>query len=170
MQLQDSIVNIINIYDNAGKYLDSNAITNIKKYFDTAETRLEIVKIINSNSSLIIKQASSQLFEQNPELIRPSGNAYTTRRYAACLRDIDYYLRYASYSIIADDTSVLNSRVLAGLKDTYNSLGVPLASIVTLFELLKELIKAKTKNKNNAHKLIDEPFFYMMKVLSENDI
>nr|NP_045068.1 allophycocyanin beta 18 subunit [Cyanidium caldarium]O19896.1 RecName: Full=Allophycocyanin subunit beta-18; Short=Allophycocyanin subunit B18 [Cyanidium caldarium]AAB82693.1 unknown [Cyanidium caldarium]WDB00195.1 allophycocyanin beta 18 subunit [Cyanidium caldarium] len=170
MQLQDSIVNIISTYDNAGKYLDSNAITNIKKYFDTADTRLGIVKIINANSSLIIQQASSQLFERNPELIRPSGNAYTTRRYAACLRDIDYYLRYASYSIVANDTSVLSSRVLAGLKDTYNSLGVPLASIVTLLELLKELIKEKTKNINDAHKYIDEPFLYMMKILCENDV
>nr|UNJ15669.1 allophycocyanin beta 18 subunit [Cyanidiaceae sp.] len=170
MQVQDSIINIIKTYDSAGKYLDSNAITNIKKYFDTANTRLQVVRRINANSSLIIKQASSQLFEQNPELIRPSGNAYTTRRYAACLRDIDYYLRYASYSIIAADTSVLNSRVLAGLKDTYNSLGVPLASIIQLFNLLKELIKAQTKNTDNAHKLIDEPFFYMMKILSENDI
>jgi phycobilisome core component len=51
----------------------------------------------------IVKEAGSKLFEQVPELIRPGGNAYTTRRYAACLRDMDYYLRYGSYALVAGD-------------------------------------------------------------------
>ena len=38
---------------------------------------------------------------------------------------MDYFLRYASYSLIAGDSTILNERVLNGLDDTYKSLGVP---------------------------------------------
>ena len=57
------------------------------------------------------------------ELLLPGGNAYTTRRLAACLRDMDYFLRYASYALVAGDSTILNERVLNGLDDTYKSPG-----------------------------------------------
>jgi len=43
---------------------------------------------------------------------------------------MDYYLRYVSYALIAGDTSVLDERVLQGLRETYNSLGVPIGPTV----------------------------------------
>ena len=69
---------------------------------------------------------------------RPGGNMYTTRRYAACIRDMDYYLRYATYAMLAGDTSILDERVLNGLKETYNSLGVPIGATVQAIQAMKE--------------------------------
>jgi phycobilisome core component len=43
---------------------------------------------------------------------------------------MDYYLRYASYALVAADTNVLDERVLQGLRETYNSLGVPIGPTV----------------------------------------
>jgi allophycocyanin beta subunit len=63
---------------------------------------------------------------------------YTTRRYAACIRDMDYYLRYATYAMLAGDTSILDERVLNGLKETYNSLGVPIGATVQAIQAMKE--------------------------------
>jgi phycobilisome core component len=83
------------------------------------------------------------LFDEIPELIRPGGNAYTTRRYAACLRDMDYYLRYGSYALVAGNTHVLDERVLQGLRETYNSLGVPIAPTVIGIQIMKDMIKEK---------------------------
>ena len=72
-----------------------------------------------------MREASQRLFRDEPELLLPGGNAYTTRRLAACLRDMDYFLRYASYALVAGDSTILNERVLNGLDDTYKSLACP---------------------------------------------
>ena len=87
-----------------------------------------------------MREASQRLWLEDPELILPGGNAYTTRRLAACLRDMDYFLRYASYALIADDLTILDERVLNGLDDTYKSLGVPTGPTVRGIALLGEVI------------------------------
>jgi len=73
------------------------------------------------------------------DITRPGGNMYTTRRYAACIRDLDYYLRYSTYAMLAGDTSILDERVLNGLKETYNSLGVPIGATVQAIQAMKEV-------------------------------
>ena len=168
--MKDAITSIINQYDLTGKYLDNNAMNELNKYFFTALKRLEIVTIINSQSSKIIKEAASRLYEEQPELLRPGGNSYTTRRYAACLRDIEYYLRYASYALMAGDSNILNERVLDGLKDTYNSLSVPISPTIRSIKILEEIITNEVGqiSQENNH-IINEPFEFMIKSLGEQD-
>lgn len=169
--MQDAITNILNQYDLTGKYLDSAAINEIEKYFSTALDRINAIEFINSKASLIIKEAAAKLYNEQPELLRPGGNSYTTRRYAACLRDIEYYLRYASYALIAGNNNILNERVLNGLKDTYNSLGVPIAPTVRSIQILQETIQNEITNINENNKsLISDPFQYLIKGISEQDI
>ena len=168
--MKDAITSVINQYDLTGKYLDNNAIEKLNKYFFTALTRLEIVTIINSQSSKIIKETAARLYEEQPELLRPGGNSYTTRRYAACLRDIEYYLRYASYALIAGDANILTERVLDGLKDTYNSLNVPISPTVRSIKILAEIIQNEVKQTSEKDiKIINEPFEFMIKNLGEQD-
>lgn len=168
--MQDAITTILNQYDVRGSYLDKIAMNQLKFYFSTGLKRVQIVEIINSKATIIIREAAAQLYEEQPELLRPGGNSYTTRRYAACLRDIEYYLRYASYSLIAGDTNVLNERVLNGLKDTYNSLSVPLAPTVRVIQLLQDIIEEELLiNSDEDKKLIAEPFQYMINSLIQQD-
>lgn len=169
--MQDAITNLLNRYDLKGKYLDNKALSELNIYFSTALDRIKITQIINSDAAKIIKEAASRLYEEQPELLRPGGNSYTTRRYAACLRDVEYYLRYASYAIIAGNINILDERVLDGLKDTYNSLNVPIAPTVRSIQLLSDVIQniAKTKNINDIY-IISEPFNYMIQSLSEQDL
>ena len=112
-----------------------------------------------------------QLFEEQPELIRPGGNAYTTRRYSACLRDMDYYLRYASYALIAGDTNVLDERVLQGLRETYNSLGVPIGPTVYGIQIIKTMVKKMVAEAGvEDTSFIDEPFEHLTRDFGEKDI
>lgn len=169
--MQDVITTLIRNYDTSGRYLDRNAIDRLKAYFESGTARVNAAQTINANAASIVRQAGSRLFEELPELIRPGGNAYTTRRYSACLRDMDYYLRYASYALIADDNDVLDERVLQGLRETYNSLGVPIGPTVRGIEIMKEMVKnmvAEAGVKNTA--FIDAPFDYMNRELSEKNI
>lgn len=169
--MRDAITNLIKNYDITGRYLDRNAMDSLKSYFETGTARIKAAAVINSDAANIVKQAGSRLFEELPELIRPGGNAYTTRRYAACLRDMDYYLRYASYALVAGDTNVLDERVLQGLRETYNSLGVPIGPTVRGIQIMKEIVKERvaTAGVENTS-FVDMPFDHMTRDLSEQDV
>ncbi len=169
--MRDAVTSLIKNYDVAGKYFDRNAIDDLKKYFETGSARVQAAAVVNGNAAAIVKQAGLSLFEELPELIRPGGNAYTTRRYAACLRDMDYYLRYATYAIVAGSMDVLDERVLQGLRETYNSLGVPIAPTVRGIQIMKDIVKSQVEAAGISNSgFIDEPFDYMTRELSETDV
>lgn len=169
--MRDAITSLIKTYDITGRYLDRDAVDSLKAYFATGAARVQAASIINGNDASIVKQAGSRLFDEVPELIRAGGNAYTTRRYAACLRDLDYYLRYASYALVAGNTNVLDERVLLGLRETYNSLGVPIGPTVRSIQILKEVVKEEFASAGFSDVgLIDEPFEYLARELAEKNI
>lgn len=171
--MQDAVSDIVNRYDLAGKYLDPDAINELNTYFTTGIDRINISEIVNSQASNIVKEASAKLYEEQPELLRPGGNSYTTRRYAACLRDIEYYLRYCSYAIIAGNTNVLSERVLDGLRETYNSLEVPIGPTIRSIQLLRDIIFDTMMNQGLTIQdtdIVDKPFMYLINSLSENNI
>jgi phycobilisome core component len=169
--MRDAVTTLIKNYDVTGRYFDRNAIDSLKSYFESGTARIQAAAAINANAAAIVKQAGAKLFAQLPELIRPGGNAYTTRRFAACLRDMDYYLRYATYALVAGNMNVLDERVLQGLRETYNSLGVPIGSTVQGIQIMKDLVKeqvAVAGITNTA--FVDEPFDYITRELSEIDV
>nr|QCI08551.1 Allogcyanin beta 18 subunit [Spermothamnion repens] len=169
--MQDTITSIVSQYDLTGKYLDDIAINEIKDYFSTALSRLKVIEIINSKSSKIIQEAATRLYSEQPELLRPGGNSYTTRRYSACLRDIEYYLRYASYALIAGNTNILNERVIDGLRETYNSLSVPIGPTVRSIKLLEQIIIEEfIANYQDDFNFIKQPFECIIQGLSEQNI
>nr|WCH54698.1 allophycocyanin beta 18 subunit [Hypnea edeniana] len=169
--MQDAITNVLNQYDLTGKYLDAFALSTIENYLSNAITRIQVIELINSKSSKIVREAGARLYNEQPELLRPGGNSYTTRRYAACLRDIEYYLRYASYAIMAGDINILNERVLDGLRETYNSLNVPIGPTVRSIKILEEIIQNELQfTSTNLKSIINEPFEHMISSLGEENI
>ena len=133
--MQDAITNVINKSDVQGLYLDTASMTNLESYFASGELRVRAAATISANASAIIRDAVAKALLYS-DITRPGGNMYTTRRYAACIRDLDYYLRYSTYAMLAGDTSILDERVLNGLKETYNSLGVPIGATVQALSLI----------------------------------
>jgi phycobilisome core component len=67
--------------------------------------------------------------------------------------------------------NVLDERVLQGLRETYNSLGVPIGPTIQGIQIMKDIVKAQVGAagiENTA--FVDEPFDYMTRELSEEDI
>ena len=171
--MRDAISGLIGRYDQLGRYFDRSAIDNIESFLDDSTLRIRAVELINGSAAEIVREASQRLFLDEPDLLLPGGNASTTRRLAACLRDMDYFLRYASYALVAGDSSILNERVLNGLDDTYKSLGVPtgptVRSIVLLGEVIGErLFEAGVPADRLAAVMV--PFDHMAKGLGETNI
>ncbi len=174
--MRDTVGDLVRNYDSTGRYLDRNGLDTLKSYFVTGMARVKAAAVLSANAASIVKQAGSKLFEEVPDLIRPGGNAYTTRRYAACLRDMDYYLRYATYALVAGNTDVLDERVLNGLRETYNSLGVPIGPTVQGIQLMKEIVKDLVNGVNGIETkglggdFLEQPFDYMSRELSEKNL
>jgi phycobilisome core component len=169
--MRDAVTNLIRNYDIAGRYLDRNAMDSLKDFFASGNARVAVATIVSGNAATIVRDAGLKLFERVPELISPGGNAYTTRRYSACLRDMDYYLRYASYALVAGSMDVLDERVLQGLRETYNSLGVPIGPTVVGIQIMKDMLKEMAANEGvEDTSFIDEPFEYMTREFSEVSI
>ncbi|HJN37032.1 MAG: allophycocyanin subunit beta [Prochlorococcus sp.] len=171
--MRDAISGLIGRYDQLGRYLDRSATDRIEDFFAESALRLQAVELINREATEIVREASQRLFESHPDLLLPGGNAYTTRRLAACLRDIDYFLRYASYALVAGDNTILDERVLNGLGDTYKSLGVPTGPIVRSIVLLADVICEALVSEGCALDglaPVQRPFDHMAHALAECDV
>ncbi|MEA5390498.1 allophycocyanin subunit beta [Cyanobium gracile UHCC 0139] len=169
--MRDAITGLIGRYDQLGRYFDRSAIDRIDSYFAQAEVRLAAVELINREAATIVREAAQRLWLEDPELLLPGGNAYTTRRLAACLRDMDYFLRYASYALVADDFTILDERVLNGLDDTYKSLGVPTGPTVRSIALLGEVIAEMLADAGMADTaLVRAPFEHLCRGLSSSNV
>jgi phycobilisome core component len=172
--MRDAITGLIGRYDQLGRYLDRDAIDRIGTYLSESGLRLAAVETINREAAGIVREASQRLWLDDPELILPGGNAYTTRRLSACLRDMDYFLRYASYALIADDTTILNERVLNGLDDTYKSLGVPTGPTVRSISLLADVVcellaEAGVADTASLNAVVRPPFDHLCRGLAASD-
>ena len=134
----DAFTRVISQADNRGEFLSTEQLDGLTKMLENGNSRLDTVNRVTRNSSQIVTDAARSLFEEQPQLIQPGGNAYTNRRNAACLRDMEIILRYITYAMMAGDASVLEDRCLNGLRETYQALGVPGASTARGVEKMKE--------------------------------
>ncbi|AFY75160.1 phycocyanin, beta subunit [Synechococcus sp. PCC 7502] len=134
----DAFAKVVSQADSKGEFLSSSQIDALSALVASGQKRMDTVNRITSNASSIVANAARSLFEEQPQLIAPGGNAYTHRRMAACLRDMEIILRYVTYATIAGDSSVLDDRCLNGLRETYQALGVPGASVAVGIGKMKE--------------------------------
>ncbi|HEY9627998.1 MAG TPA: phycocyanin subunit beta [Coleofasciculaceae cyanobacterium] len=134
----DAFTKVVSQADTRGEYISDSQIDALKNMVNEGTKRMDVVNRITSNSSTIVANAARSLFAEQPQLIAPGGNAYTSRRMAACLRDMEIILRYVTYATFAGDASVLNDRCLNGLRETYLALGVPGGSVAAGVSKMKE--------------------------------
>jgi phycocyanin beta chain len=134
----DAFTKVVSQADTRGEYVSDSQIDALKSMVAEGSKRMDVVNRITANSSTIVANAGRALFEEQPQLIAPGGNAYTHRRMAACLRDMEIILRYVTYAVFTGDSSALDDRCLNGLRETYSALGVPGGSVATGVSKMKD--------------------------------
>ncbi len=118
----DAFAKVVSQADSRGEFLSGGQFDALSNLVKEGNKRIDAVNRISTNASSIVTDAARSLFEEQPQLIQPGGNAYTNRRQAACLRDMEIILRYVTYALMAGDSSVLDDRCLNGLRETYQAL------------------------------------------------
>ncbi|MEO0887067.1 MAG: phycocyanin subunit beta, partial [Cyanobacteria bacterium J06648_10] len=82
----DAFAKVVSQADARGEYLGTSQLDALDAMVADGNKRMDAVNGITNNASAIVANAARGLFADQPQLIQPGGNAYTSRRMAACLR------------------------------------------------------------------------------------
>lgn len=123
--------------DDELRYPSSGELQGIKSFLDTGLLRVKIAETLSENEKKIVEKASQELFKKRPDFRAPGGNAAGQKQYNQCIRDFGWYLRLATYGVLAGDKEPIEKIGLIGAKEMYNSLGVPLPGMVESIRCLK---------------------------------
>lgn len=128
---------IISNSDSELRYPTIGELEYLKNYFISGEKRIGISCTLRDKEQFIIQDASKAIFKLHPEYIAPGGNSEGARKRSLCLRDYSWYLRLVTYGIICGDKNAIERIGLIGVKEMYNSLGVPVIGMVDAIGCLK---------------------------------
>jgi allophycocyanin-B len=124
--------------DDELRYPSTGELKSIKEFLQTGEQRVRIAATLSENEKKIVQQSSKQLWQKRPDFIAPGGNAYGERQRALCLRDYGWYLRLITYGVLAGDIEPIEKIGIIGVREMYNSLGVPVPGMVESIRCLKQ--------------------------------
>lgn len=150
--------------DDELRYFTIGELEGIQNYLNTGLERIEIISTIKGKEREIIRTASKELFQIHPEYIAPGGNASGNKQRSLCLRDYGWYLRLITYGILAGDQGPIERIGLIGVKEMYNSLGVPIVGMIDSIQCLKKCTMSYFSADENR---IIEPYFdYIIRTMS----
>tara|TARA_Y100000816_G_scaffold275226_1_gene243224 strand:+ start:200 stop:730 length:531 start_codon:yes stop_codon:yes gene_type:complete len=146
----------------------------VKKYINTANSRLNAIVSITKNSHAIAADAVTAMICENQDSVSAKISIDTTNKMSVCLRDGEIILRFVSYLLITDDESVLEKSCLKDLKNTYLALGVPLKNAIRVVELmrdatisdLKSTVKSMKGDKEFLPNLISDTEFQFERIVN----
>jgi allophycocyanin-B len=124
--------------DDELRYPTGGELSSMVEFLKGGSQRLRIVQVLTENERKIVAESAKQLFSRKPDYVAPGGNAYGQKQRAQCLRDFSWYLRLVTYGVLAGSTSSIETIGLAGAREMYNSLGVPLPGMVESIRCLKQ--------------------------------
>jgi allophycocyanin-B len=150
--------------DDELRYPSAGELQSIAEFFKSGEVRVQIANTLGTNEKRIVEQASRQLWQKRPDFIAPGGNAYGSRERALCLRDYGWYMRLITYGLVSGDKDPIESIGLIGVREMYNSLGVPVPGMAEAMRCLKAASLALLSDDEAA---VAAPYFdYIIQAMS----
>ena len=150
--------------DDELRYPSSGELKNIKAFLETGMQRTRIASTLSENEKKIVQEATKKLWQKPSDFIAPGGNAYGEKQRALCIRDFGWYLRLITYGVLAGDKEPIEKIGLVGVREMYNSLGVPVPGMV---EAIISLKQASLDLLNTEDAMETAPYFdYIIQAMS----
>jgi hypothetical protein len=121
-----------------GRYLSGNQLNEVERFFQFGSDRLKAARFFANNSSTLVADSLRKFVDQQPALVGLGGILNDQAKLAACIRDLDLFLRFISYCVVAGDSTILKDNLLNGMREVYTSLGVSLSLMITAIRLLRD--------------------------------
>jgi allophycocyanin alpha subunit len=125
--------------DDQVRYLTPGELEQIDIFIKSSDRRLKLAQALTQSRVRIVKLAADELFTKHPHLTATGGNAHGKEMTATCLRDMDYYLRLISYSIVAGNNTPIKEIGIVGVCQMYKSLNTPIDSVAESVRNLKKI-------------------------------
>jgi allophycocyanin-B len=132
------LATIINA-DQELRYPSAGELENLRQFVEASTQRLKIAQALGDANDRIVKQAAESLFQRRPDFIAPGGNAYGEQRRGSCIRDLGWYYRLITYSIVAGNNDPVERIGLTGISEMYRLLEVPIPGMIESVRILRQL-------------------------------
>lgn len=113
-------------------FTNSSELQNLTNYYRRASARIDAAKSLSERGEKLAIDCYQFILSKFPEY------RYSDKWKESCIRDVNYFIRFTTYSLVSGDTSTIDEYLIPELKELYQSLGLPISCCIYALKFLKQ--------------------------------